>query len=201
MIAQKACNCYIMCWLSNLCMCDPFPDFLGRAWGWGYMWLMVPDLPWLSPFYIIVNTNWRGRPGNEGTLSPDTCHGLHYTHHLRRVVGRGNWGGDVDHPRLSWSCRNPPVEEVYQTSYQFQWFHIRQNLSRSGSVRSLLGASWRVKECFLWHHFLWWGSSDMGPCWVSLLQSLVRSSRGTTPVPGVQYLQECKLWVTPPPTV
>ena len=30
-------------------------------------------------------------------------HGLHYTHHLGRVVGRGNLGGDVDHPRLSWS--------------------------------------------------------------------------------------------------
>ena len=33
----------------------------------------------------------------------------------------------------------------------------------------------------------------MGPCGVSLLQSLVRSSHGTMPVPVVQYLQECKL--------
>ena len=36
----------------------------------------------------------------------------------------------------------------------------------------------------------------MGPCRVSLLQSPVRSSHGTTPVPAVQYLQECTLWVT-----
>ena len=36
----------------------------------------------------------------------------------------------------------------------------------------------------------------MEPCGVSLLQSPVRSSRDTTPVPAVQYLQECKLCVT-----
>ena len=47
-------------------------------------------------------------------------HGLHYTHHLGRVVGRENLGSDVDYPRLSWSCRNPPVEEVLQNSFEFQ---------------------------------------------------------------------------------
>ena len=30
-------------------------------------------------------------------------HGLHYTHHLGMVVGRGNLVGDVDYQKLSWS--------------------------------------------------------------------------------------------------
>ena len=59
-------------------------------------------------------------------------HGLHYTHRLGRVMGRGNLVDRLDHPRLSWSWRNPPVEEVYQTlsvpatSYSLASFSIRK---------------------------------------------------------------------------
>ena len=88
------------------------------------------------------------------------------------------WPGWIwSYEDAEWSCRNPPIEEVYQTFCPFPWFHIHQNLSQSEGVRDLLGASQTMKD---WYHFLWWGSSDMGPCWVSLLQSPVRSSHGTT---------------------
>ena len=164
----------------------PFPDFLG--WGLGPSLAFYNSVK-LSTFYIIVNTNWRGRPGNKATPSPDTCNvsrsPLH-THHLGRVVRRGNWVGRVNHPKLSWSWRNPPIEEVLQNSFVFQWFHIHCGISRFWSVICLLGASWIVRECVLFDHFLWWGSTDMG-CFPALfLKSLVRSSHDTTPVPAVQ---------------
>ena len=69
----------------------------------------------------------------EGTLSPDILvmhHVLQYTHHLGKVVGRGNQGGDVDHLRWSWSCRNPPIEEVLQKSSEFQGFHTDCGISQ-----------------------------------------------------------------------
>ena len=81
-------------------------------------------------------------------------HGLHYTHHLGRVVGRGNLGSDVNHLRLSWSCRNPPVEEVSQNSYEFQGFHTHCGISRFQSAICLLGALGIVRECVLFDHFL-----------------------------------------------
>ena len=72
-------------------MCDQalFQIFLGRAWGQGYMCLMVSGLARLSPLYIIVNTNQRGRPGNEATLSPDTCHASWSPLHSPSEEGRG----------------------------------------------------------------------------------------------------------------
>ena len=113
-------------------------------------------------------------------------HGLHSTHCLGRVVGRGNWVGDMDYPRLSWSCRNPPIEEVSQNSFVFQGFHTHCGISRFQSAICLLGALQRVKECALFDQFLWWGSSYMGHFSILFLQSHVRSSHGTMPVLAVQ---------------
>ena len=171
------------------CVTTPLSRFLGGAWGVGMRLHVINDAFLGSPHFISLLTQTEGRGLGMRVHCPQILvihHGLHYTHCLGRVVGRGNWVGDVDHPRLSWSWRNPPTEEVLKTLCEFQWFRIRQNLSQSGSVRCLLGASWTVKECLLFDHSLWWGSSDMGPCWVSFLQFPVRSSCGTTPVPAVQ---------------
>ena len=67
--------------------------------------LVVPGLLRISPFYIIVNTIWRGRPGIEATLSPDTCHESWPPLHSPSGEGRGQG-------ELSWWCESPEIELV-----------------------------------------------------------------------------------------
>ena len=67
--------------------------------------LVVPGLPRISPFYIIVNTIWRGRPGIEATLSPDTCHESWPPLHSPSGEGRGQG-------ELSWWRESPEIELV-----------------------------------------------------------------------------------------
>ena len=60
----------------------------------------------------------------------------------------------MDYPRLSWSCRSPPVEEVLQNFFEFQAFHNDFGISEFQCVRCFLGASWTVKGCLLFDHSL-----------------------------------------------
>ena len=140
-VSHKVCNCYIMCWLStygNFYMCDHvlFQIFwVGPGeWGWGYMWLMVPSSTLLILYHC--QHKLKGRPQNEGTLSPDTCHTSWSPLHSPSGEGRGQG-------ELSWWCGSPKIELVMKKSTR--WRSVSNFLSVPVSSYPL--ASFSIRKC------------------------------------------------------
>jgi len=114
----------------------PFSDFWAgpEEWGWGYMWLMVPSLA--LPILYHCQHKLKGRPRNEGTLSPDTGHASWSPLHSPSGEGRGQG-------ELSRTVRSTEIELVMKKSTN--WRSVSNFPSVPASSYPL--ASFSIRKC------------------------------------------------------